>query len=290
LERLALALYKEGAFGFQEGCTYQRVLTEISESSDLELWQLCLQNGFKEAIFHDNITDITKSGGLPLGSTVSSICNSSSKEEDGIYPIILPPHLKGQALLRAAAQALPSWAHECSAKTSFLKSWLPGHIAEGHRVLIFSQLMDILSILEGCLGSWGIPYLRLDGSTPVAERQSLLDLFNRDKSIGVFLLSTKAGGLGLNLVSADTVVIHDSDWNPHADAQAVDRAHRLGQTRTVFVFRLISKGTLDEVMAKVANEKLDLDKALSGKFASPTKETKLSTSSLQELLVNAVTT
>ena len=90
-------------------------------------------------------------------------------------------------------------------------------------MLVFSQLMAVLSIAENCLAAWGVRYLRLDGSTPVAERQALLDEFGRDKGIGVFLLSTKAGGLGLNLVSADTVVIHDSDWNPHADAQAVDR-------------------------------------------------------------------
>jgi SNF2 family DNA or RNA helicase len=289
LKRLAQALFNAGAYGFQPGCTPERVFGELCELSDLDLWQLCLQTGFKE---HkgDDADSARDLGVLPPGSTVATLCNSTSKQEDGIIPISLPPHLHGRALLRAAVQALPSWAHECSAKTSFLKSWLPAKIAEGHRILIFSQMMAILSILECCLGSWGIQYVRLDGSTPVDERQALLDRFNRDNSIGVFLLSTKAGGLGLNLVSADTVVIHDSDWNPHADAQAVDRAHRIGQTRTVQVVRLLSKGTLDEHMAKIAKEKLELDMALSGKtssssaIASPAKGKSLSKATLAEIL------
>ena len=108
----------------------------------------------------------------------------------------------------------------------------------------------------------------------------------------MFLLCTRAGGQGINLAAADTVIIFDSDWNPHADAQAVDRAHRLGQTRTVQVVRLLSKGTLDEHMAKVANDKLELDKALSSKsssaIASPTKAKSLSKSTLAEVLTKAL--
>jgi SWI/SNF-related matrix-associated actin-dependent regulator 1 of chromatin subfamily A len=111
----------------------------------------------------------------------------------------------------------------------------------------------ILDLLEEVLQRvLGLAYLRLDGSTPVAERQRLIDVFSSDASIGVFLLSTKAGGLGINLTSADTVILHDIDVNPFNDAQAVDRAHRLGQTRPVTVSRLVAAGTVDEHIARIA--------------------------------------
>ena len=252
LRRIATALYDTGAYGFQKGCSPERVFHELRDSSDLEVWRGCVQYGFEDG----------RGGGLPKDWTVRTLCVGTGRPEDGLRPITLPPELSGCALLRAAARALPPWAHEGSAKMSHLREWLPRQLAAGHRVLIFSQLMAILGILESCLTSWGVRYLRLDGSTPVADRQRMLDEFSRDKGVGVFLLSTKAGGLGLNLVAADTVVIHDADWNPHADSQAVDRAHRLGQTRTVRVFRLLAKGTLDEHMHRVAVTKLELDKAL----------------------------
>jgi SNF2 family DNA or RNA helicase len=98
----------------------------------------------------------------------------------------------------------------------------------------------------------------------------MLDTFSRSPHIGVFLLSTKAGGLGLNLTAADTVILHDIDWNPHSDAQAVDRAHRMGQRRPVTVHRLIAAGTLDEHVARLACIKLELDRALKGGPGSPT--------------------
>lgn len=103
-------------------------------------------------------------------------------------------------------------------------------------------------------------YLRLDGSTPVNIRQQLIDEYTVDSSIFIFLLSTKAGGLGINLTSADTVIIHDIDFNPYNDKQAEDRCHRMGQKKPVQVYRLISQGTIEEGMWQMNKEKLKLER------------------------------
>lgn len=104
----------------------------------------------------------------------------------------------------------------------------------------------------------------LTGQTQVEERQILVDEFFEDKSIDVFLLSTKAGGLGINLTAANVVIIFDSDWNPHADRQAGDRAFRIGQNKEVTIHKFVSKGTIEEDMLKLAETKLKLDKAVGG--------------------------
>jgi len=108
---------------------------------------------------------------------------------------------------------------------------------EGHRVLVFTQMTKMLNILESFLNYHGHRYLRLDGTTKVEQRQFLMDRFNADKRIFVFILSTRSGGIGVNLTGADTVIFYDSDWNPTMDAQAQDRCHRIGQTRDVHIYR-----------------------------------------------------
>lgn len=113
-----------------------------------------------------------------------------------------------------------------SGKVNALKGILPEKIKNGEKVLIFSQFTKMLDILEMVMGTLGIKYLRLDGETKVMERQSMIDEFNQDESISVFLLSTKAGGFGINLTSANVVILYDLDFNPQNDRQAEDRAHR----------------------------------------------------------------
>jgi SNF2 family DNA or RNA helicase len=127
--------------------------------------------------------------------------------------------------------------------------------AETHRVLIFTQMTRMLDILENFLNYHGYKYLRLDGSTSIEQRQSLMERFNNDKRIFCFILSTRSGGIGVNLTGADTVVFYDSDWNPTMDAQAQDRCHRIGQTRDVHIYRLISERTVEENILKKANQK-----------------------------------
>uniref|UniRef100_T1JC71 Helicase domino n=1 Tax=Strigamia maritima TaxID=126957 RepID=T1JC71_STRMM len=126
---------------------------------------------------------------------------------------------------------------------------------ESHRVLIFTQMTRMLDILEQFLNYHGYIYLRLDGTTRVEQRQALMERFNADKRIFVFILSTRSGGIGVNLTGADTVIFYDSDWNPTMDAQAQDRCHRIGQTRDVHIYRLVSRMTVEENILKKANQK-----------------------------------
>uniref|UniRef100_A0A3Q3L9U9 Snf2-related CREBBP activator protein n=1 Tax=Mastacembelus armatus TaxID=205130 RepID=A0A3Q3L9U9_9TELE len=136
---------------------------------------------------------------------------------------------------------------------------------EGHRVLIFTQMTRMLDVLEQFLNYHGHIYLRLDGSTRVEQRQALMERFNADRRIFCFILSTRSGGVGVNLTGADTVVFYDSDWNPTMDAQAQDRCHRIGQTRDVHIYRLISERTVEENILKKANQKRMLgDMAIEG--------------------------
>ncbi|KAJ3020661.1 UNVERIFIED_CONTAM: hypothetical protein HDU68_010066 [Siphonaria sp. JEL0065] len=154
-----------------------------------------------------------------------------------------------------------------SGKVEWLKTTLPEMIEKGDRVLIFSQFVIMLDVLESVMTTLGIKFVRLDGSTNVVDRQALIDDFNDDPTIGVFLLSTKAGGLGLNLTSSNVVIIHDMDFNPHNDAQAEDRAHRVGQTRDVTVIKLVVSGSVEQHILKLATTKLKLDKSLQQKQA-----------------------
>src|SRR5271169_2365115 len=131
---------------------------------------------------------------------------------------------------------------------------------QGSRVLIFSQMSRVLDILEDYCVFRGHQYCRIDGSTAHEDRIAAIDEYNRPGSEKfVFLLTTRAGGLGINLTSADIVVLYDSDWNPQADLQAMDRAHRIGQTKKVYVFRFITEGSVEERMLERAAQKLRLD-------------------------------
>ena len=175
--------------------------------------------------------------------------------------------------------------YRTSGKFELLGRILPKMRASSHKVLIFFQMTSVMTIMEDFLNVLAIPYLRLDGSTPAAERSSLLSKFNAPNApYVVFLLSTRAGGLGLNLQTADTVVIFDSDWNPHADLQAQDRAHRIGQTREVRIFRLVTVDSIEEVILARAQHKLSLD----GKVIQAGRFDHKSTNEEREALLRAI--
>ncbi|KAL7415246.1 SNF2 family N-terminal domain-containing protein [Mrakia frigida] len=131
--------------------------------------------------------------------------------------------------------------------------------AGGHRVLIFTQMTKVLDILEIFLNHHGHRYLRLDGSTKIEDRQIITERFNTDDRIFCFIASSRSGGVGINLTGADTVLFFDSDWNPALDKQCQDRAHRIGQTREVHIYRFVSEHTIEENMLKKANQKRMLD-------------------------------
>ena len=137
---------------------------------------------------------------------------------------------------------------DCCGKLQVLDQMLARLMQDGHKTLVFSQMTRLLDILVSYLEMKGIPFCLLDGRTKYLDRQDGVDRFTNDPSIKVFLLSTRAGGLGINLTAADTCIIYDSDWNPQADLQAQDRCHRIGQTKPVMVYRLVTKGTIDQVL------------------------------------------
>lgn len=139
----------------------------------------------------------------------------------------------------------------------------------GHRALIFTQMTRMLDVLEAFLNIHGHTYLRLDGAVKVEQRQKMMERFNNDDRVFLFILTTRTGGVGINLTGADTVIFYDSDWNPAMDAQAQDRCHRIGQTREVHIYRLISEHTIEENILKKAKQKLQLDQIIKdGKFTT----------------------
>ncbi|KZT30521.1 hypothetical protein NEOLEDRAFT_1082564 [Neolentinus lepideus HHB14362 ss-1] len=151
-----------------------------------------------------------------------------------------------------------------SAKLARLDSLLQELKAESHRVLIYFQMTRMMDLMEEYLIYRQYKYLRLDGSSKLEDRRDMVIDWQTKPEIFVFLLSTRAGGLGINLTAADTVVFYDHDWNPSNDAQAMDRAHRLGQTRQVTVYRLITKGTIDERIVQLARVKKDVQDIVVG--------------------------
>jgi SNF2 family DNA or RNA helicase len=147
-----------------------------------------------------------------------------------------------------------------SGKFELLDRMLEKLISAGHKVLIFSQMTQLMDILQLFLDYKGFRHLRLDGNTKADDRGHQMEMFNKENSeFKIFILSTRAGGLGLNLQAADTVVIFDSDWNPQMDIQAQDRAHRIGQKQEVKVFRLITKTDIEEDILSKAAYKKNLD-------------------------------
>jgi SNF2 family DNA or RNA helicase len=139
-----------------------------------------------------------------------------------------------------------------SAKLEMLMEMLPEMIEEGRRILLFSQFVSMLQLIEDELNAKGIKYVKITGQTkdrakPIEEFQS--------GNIPIFLISLKAGGTGLNLTAADTVIHYDPWWNPAAEEQATDRAHRIGQNKPVFVYKLITEGTVEEKILKMQEKK-----------------------------------
>lgn len=157
-----------------------------------------------------------------------------------------------------------------SGKLAVMDQMLKRLIKDGHKVLIFSQLTMMLDVLADYLSMRGIKFGRLDGRMNLEERAVDMDNFRNDPDMPVFLVSTRAGGLGINLTAADTVIIYDSDWNPQCDLQAQDRCHRIGQTKPVIVYRLVASDTVDQRIIERAGAKRKLEKMViqKGKFKS----------------------
>jgi len=159
---------------------------------------------------------------------------------------------------------LPDGSWMESAKVQSLLKLIAEYRANGDRALVFTRYAKVIELLGESLASEGIEYLSLQGNTDVSERQELINQFNSDSSIPVFLLTTGSGGTGINLTAANKVIIFDQSDNPQDDVQAENRAHRLGQTKPVEVIRLISKGTIEELVYKACQKKLELANKVTG--------------------------
>mmetsp|Transcript_5511 Transcript_5511/g.23406 ORF Transcript_5511/g.23406 Transcript_5511/m.23406 type:complete len:236 (-) Transcript_5511:638-1345(-) len=161
---------------------------------------------------------------------------------------------------------------QVGSKMSVMDRLIAKLVKRGHKILIFSQFTRILDIIEDVMHLRKYEYVRLDGSTSLENRTTYMDSFNDERSkTRIFLISTRAGGLGVTLTAADTVIFYDSDYNPQVDLQAMDRCHRIGQSRPVHVYRLITSGTVEEALLKRAMEKRKLEHIVvaKGNFQRP---------------------
>jgi superfamily II DNA or RNA helicase len=193
--------------------------------------------------------------------------------------------LAGLTKLRQAAcdprlLGLPrDFTDEDSGKLVALRELVSEAVEGGHKVLVFSQFVMMLRIIERAMKEDGVPYEYLDGSTK--DRQERVDRFQNDPTVPVFLISLKAGGTGLNLTAADTVIHFDPWWNPAVEQQATDRAHRIGQTKVVTAYRLVAQGTIEEKILQLKAKKRELVASVLSEDAGGAK--KLTKSDLEEL-------
>lgn len=177
------------------------------------------------------------------------------------HPFIFSSNVEDRSVTDAAR--IQANMVEASGKLLLLNVMLPKLKKRGHRVLIFSQFLMSLTILEDFLTGLGLEHSRIDGSLSALEKQKRIDAYNApDSPLFAMLLSTRAGGVGINLATADTVIIYDPDFNPHQDIQALSRAHRIGQKNKVLCFQLMTKNTVEEKIMQIGRKKMALDHAL----------------------------
>jgi len=234
------------------------------------------QREFNDALVNKTITELlNKFAGnshIPVGHTaVNNMLMQLRKNCN--HPDLITGGLDGSIMFPSADELV----EQCG-KMQLLDRLMKKLRAKGHKVLIFSQMTRMLDLLESFFQQRNEPVCRIDGSVKQDDRREYIARFNEDPNYGVFLLSTRAGGLGINLTGGDTVIIYDSDWNPHQDLQAMDRVHRIGQTKPVHVYRLATAKSVEGKMLKKAASKLALEKIVvtNGGFKQEKNEDKKS--------------
>lgn len=216
-----------------------------------------VQLEYYKNIFTRNYAALSASGGGHKQSLINIVIELKKASNhpfmfQGVEDQILGGNTSKEDVLKALITS--------SGKVMLLDQLLTKMKKDGHRVLIFSQMVRMLDILSDYLKARGHQYQRLDGTIAAGARKLAMDHFNApDSKDFCFLLSTRAGGLGINLMTADTVILFDSDWNPQADLQAMARAHRIGQKKPVTVYRFVSKDTIEEEIIERARNKLMLE-------------------------------
>ena len=216
------------------------------------------QRDFNDALVNKTMQELLQqvagSGRIPVGhTTVNNLLMQLRKNCN--HPDLITGGLDGSIMFPSADELV----EQCG-KMQLLDRLMKKLRARGHKVLVFSQMTRMLDLLESYCQQRGENVCRIDGSVKQDDRREFIAKFNTDPDYGIFLLSTRAGGLGINLTGGDTVIIYDSDWNPHQDLQAMDRVHRIGQTKPVHVYRLATAKSVEGKMLKKAASKLALEK------------------------------
>ena len=263
-----------------------------------------LQDGYAKMIDQGVLRDILMNQGIESARTLSQTNKQMNHRKNCNHPFMFGEPID-PATGAHMGSAHPQLLIRASGKFALLDRMLERLYRDKHQVLIFSQMTSLLNVIEDYLLYRQWKYCRIDGSTNIDERQRQMDVFNSEKTAGkggsrndgddrhfVFLLSTRAGGLGINLATADTCIIFDSDWNPHQDSQAMDRCHRIGQDRPVAVYRLLTVNSVDiEMMEKqISKKKLERMAIVGGDFrkAGSRSRGEFKTESLNQLLLDDV--
>ncbi len=222
------------------------VLFELPDKQEQVSW--CKLNPVQEKLYLQILEAVrqslfpTEEGGISQLNYIHVLSALTKLRQVCNHPALVNPDIKTDA--------------DVSAKTEQLMELVEEALESGHKILVFSQFVEMLKIIKPYFEEKGIVYEYLDGKTK--DRQKHINRFNEDDRVRVFLISLKTGGTGLNLTAADTVILVDPWWNPMIENQAIDRTHRIGQTRKVQVFRLITKGTVEEKITALQQNKLEL--------------------------------
>jgi ATP-dependent DNA helicase len=248
------------------------VLTDLPPKKEVVVYagMSKLQSGYADLIEKGVLRDVLISQGIEQGRSLSQTNKQMNQRKNANHPFLFGEPIDPNSGVHLGT-AHPQLLVRASGKFALLDRMLERLHKDKHQVLIFSQMTALLNVIEDYLLWRKWKYCRIDGSTNIDERQKQMDTFNAEKTGGadggrndsddrhfVFLLSTRAGGLGINLATADTCIIFDSDWNPHQDAQAQDRCYRIGQNRPVAVYRLLTVNSVDVEMmeAQMSKNKL----------------------------------
>ena len=258
------------------------VLTDMPPKKEIIVYagMSKLQLGYMDQIEAGTLKETLIAQGIETGKSLSQTNKQMNHRKNANHPFIFGEPIDSASGMHIGT-AHPQLLVRASGKFALLDRMLSRLHEDGHQVLIFSQMTAVLNVMEDYLIWKNYNYCRIDGSTGIDERQRQMDVFNAEKTSGldgkrnvaddrtfVFLLSTRAGGLGINLTAADTCIIFDSDWNPHQDSQAMDRCHRIGQTLPVAVYRLLTAGSVDiDMMEKqISKKKLERMAITGGDF------------------------
>jgi len=254
-----------------------------------------IQQKFAAEIDANRLRETLIASGIPSAINLSEQNTLMNHRKNANHPFLFgePQTQNGDYVTTINPRAIAV----ASGKFAFLERLLPKLKAAGHKVLIFSQMTELLNLLEDFLHDiMGYNTFRIDGSVALNERQSQIEAFNAEpcgkNDLFIFMLSTRAGGLGINLASADTCIIFDSDWNPQQDSQAQDRCHRIGQTRPVIAYRLLTSGSveIDMMEKQIAKKKLERMAITGGDFkrAGMRSDPNFSVDNLRQLLSDDV--